>query len=65
MRSVLDAPGEGRGRFGLTVENIGDIDLDGLPDVAVGAPFQGRGVVYIYRGSETGVVSKDYQVLVM
>ena len=52
----------GRGRFGSAVENIGDIDLDGLSDVAVSAPYEGMGVVYIYRGSESGLVSHDYQV---
>jgi len=44
------------------VENIGDIDLDGLSDIAVSAPYVGQGVVYIYRGSDSGVVTDDFQV---
>ncbi len=44
------------------MENIGDIDQDGLSDIAVSAPYEGSGVVYIYRGSENGVVAEDFQV---
>lgn len=36
-----------------------------LADVAVGAPYEdnGRGVVYIYNGSPTGLLSKPSQVI--
>lgn len=51
-----------RGRFGLAVENIGDIDSDGYTDVAVSAPYVGDGVVYIFRGAGDHLVSNDYQV---
>lgn len=61
-KTVITSPSFERGRFGLAVENIGDIDLDGLSDIAVSAPYEGRGRVYIYRGSESGVVPGDYQV---
>ncbi|XP_017277781.1 integrin alpha-6 [Kryptolebias marmoratus] len=37
--------------FGLTVENLGDINQDGYHDFAVGAPYKDSGVVYIYHGS--------------
>uniref|UniRef100_A0A8C8CE64 Integrin alpha-2 domain-containing protein n=1 Tax=Oncorhynchus tshawytscha TaxID=74940 RepID=A0A8C8CE64_ONCTS len=37
--------------FGLTVNNVGDLDQDGYDDIAVGAPFDGDGKVFIYRGS--------------
>ena len=51
-----------RGRFGLAVENIGDIDGDGYSDIAVSAPYAGSGVVYIFRGAGDHLVITDYQV---
>ena len=38
-----------------------------LPDVAVGAPYEdsGEGIVYIYRGSEKGLVETPMQVCVV
>lgn len=51
-----------RGRFGLAVENIGDIDSDGYTDIAVSAPYVGDGMVYIFRGAGDRLVSNDYQV---
>lgn len=33
-----------------------------LPDLAVGAPFDGAGKVYIYHGSKLGIVVKPAQV---
>ncbi|XP_067330327.1 integrin alpha-6-like isoform X2 [Channa argus] len=46
--------------FGLAVENMGDINLDGYNDFAVGSPYanDGAGSVYIYHGSATGLSSK-------
>ncbi|XP_057702290.1 integrin alpha-7 isoform X3 [Corythoichthys intestinalis] len=49
--------------FGMTVENIGDLDQDGYGDIAVGAPFDGDGKVFIYRGSDAGIETKPAQVL--
>ncbi|XP_040281481.1 integrin alpha-7 isoform X1 [Bufo bufo] len=49
--------------FGLTIESLGDINQDGFKDIAVGAPFDGNGKVYIYHGSKTGLVTKPAQVL--
>ncbi|XP_022610827.1 integrin alpha-6-like isoform X2 [Seriola dumerili] len=52
--------------FGLAVENLGDLNLDGYHDFAVGAPYDndGAGKVYIYSGSATGLHStKPAQVL--
>ncbi|XP_015258259.1 PREDICTED: integrin alpha-7 isoform X1 [Cyprinodon variegatus] len=49
--------------FGMTVSNIGDLDQDGYGDIAVGAPFDGDGKVFIYRGLETGIETKPAQVL--
>uniref|UniRef100_A0A7N8WV51 Integrin, alpha 6b n=1 Tax=Mastacembelus armatus TaxID=205130 RepID=A0A7N8WV51_9TELE len=52
--------------FGLAVENLGDINLDGYHDFAVGAPYENgaAGKVYIYLGSAKGLHSeKPSQVL--
>ncbi|XP_075055706.1 integrin alpha-7 isoform X1 [Mixophyes fleayi] len=49
--------------FGLTVISLGDINQDGFKDFAVGAPFDGNGKVFIYHGSQKGLVTKPAQVL--
>ncbi|XP_073519862.1 integrin alpha-7 isoform X2 [Phyllobates terribilis] len=49
--------------FGLTIESLGDINQDGFKDIAVGAPFDGSGKVFIYHGSKSGLVTKPAQVL--
>uniref|UniRef100_A0A8C2B361 Integrin, alpha 6b n=1 Tax=Cyprinus carpio TaxID=7962 RepID=A0A8C2B361_CYPCA len=43
--------------FGLAVENMGDVNLDGYHDVAVGAPYDSKGVgkVFIFHGSTEGL----------
>ncbi|XP_019848674.1 PREDICTED: integrin alpha-V-like [Amphimedon queenslandica] len=38
------------GRFGIAIATLGDINNDGYNDFAVGAPFEGDGVVYVYHG---------------
>ncbi|XP_032514077.2 integrin alpha-PS2 isoform X2 [Danaus plexippus] len=55
-----------KGRFGLAVTSLGDINYDGFGDIAVGAPYggeSGRGVVYIYHGSELGIGEKYSQAI--
>ncbi|XP_040197080.1 integrin alpha-7 isoform X3 [Rana temporaria] len=49
--------------FGLTVGSLGDINQDGFKDIAVGAPFDGSGKLFIYHGSRTGLVTKPAQIL--
>ncbi|XP_076595871.1 integrin alpha-6-like [Chaetodon auriga] len=49
--------------FGLAVENIGDVNQDGYGDIAVGAPYDGSGRVYLYYGSPDVVSKKPSQVL--
>ncbi|XP_073701757.1 integrin alpha-4-like [Garra rufa] len=44
-------------RFGETIVNLGDIDDDGYPDVAIGAPQEDDllGAIYIYNGRRSGI----------
>uniref|UniRef100_A0A6Q2ZQG4 Integrin alpha-2 domain-containing protein n=1 Tax=Esox lucius TaxID=8010 RepID=A0A6Q2ZQG4_ESOLU len=49
--------------FGLSVNNVGDLDKDGYDDIAVGAPFDGDGKVFIYRGTSSGIDTKPSQIL--
>ncbi|KAK9966085.1 hypothetical protein ABG768_003215 [Culter alburnus] len=49
--------------FGMTVSSAGDLDWDGYEDIAVGAPFDGDGKVFIYRGTSSGIDTKPSQVL--
>uniref|UniRef100_A0A8C1NBN5 Integrin alpha 4 n=1 Tax=Cyprinus carpio TaxID=7962 RepID=A0A8C1NBN5_CYPCA len=44
-------------RFGETIVNLGDIDDDGYPDVAIGAPQENDlcGAIYIYNGRRSGI----------
>uniref|UniRef100_A0A8C6ZM37 Integrin subunit alpha 3 n=1 Tax=Nothoprocta perdicaria TaxID=30464 RepID=A0A8C6ZM37_NOTPE len=49
--------------FGFAVAAIGDLNQDGFQDIAVGAPFEGPGKVYIYHGSAEGLVDKARQVI--
>ncbi|XP_076169031.1 integrin subunit alpha inflated [Ptiloglossa arizonensis] len=66
-RKVNSRDGESnRGRFGLSLSALGDIDRDGYGDFVVGAPYagpHGRGAVYIYHGSSNGVIEKYSQVI--
>jgi len=36
--------------FGSAAAIVGDIDSDGLPDLAVSSPYDGNGVVFIFKG---------------
>ncbi|XP_007435490.1 integrin alpha-7 isoform X1 [Python bivittatus] len=49
--------------FGIVVGAIGDLNQDGFQDFAVGAPVDGDGKVYIYHGSNLGIVTKPAQIL--
>lgn len=49
--------------FGISVAVLGDLNQDGFPDIAVGAPFDGDGKVFIYHGSSMGIVEEPSQVL--
>ncbi|XP_077978890.1 integrin alpha-8-like [Glandiceps talaboti] len=68
---VFDEPDKMTGdqsgaRFGSAVAAIGDVNLDGYNDIAVGAPYYGndnKGAVFIYHGSENGIRTKISQVI--
>ncbi|XP_078723271.1 integrin alpha-6-like isoform X5 [Lampetra fluviatilis] len=49
--------------FGLAVANIGDINQDGFEDIAVGAPYDGSGKVFIYHGGRMGINPKASQAI--
>ena len=42
-------------QFGLSIAQLGDINKDGFNDLAVGAPYEGQGVVYIFLGAVEGI----------
>ncbi|XP_013389616.2 integrin alpha-4 [Lingula anatina] len=50
-------------RFGSALAAIGDVNLDGFQDIAVGAPYedQMRGCVYIYHGHPAGLRRRPAQ----
>ncbi|XP_067929469.1 integrin alpha-PS1-like [Watersipora subatra] len=51
-------------QFGYAVITLGDVNGDGRQDVAIGAPFYGKGAVYIYNGmSNKKLSSKASQVI--
>ncbi|XP_017064467.1 integrin alpha-PS2 isoform X2 [Drosophila eugracilis] len=55
-----------KGRFGLALTTLGDVNGDGYGDFAVGAPYdgpEGRGVVYIFHGSPLGPLAKPSQII--
>lgn len=52
------------GRFGFVVAPLGDINDDGVNDLAVSAPYDGSGAVYIYNGRKMErIKNKPVQVV--
>lgn len=49
-------------RFGFAITNLGDLNKDGFDDIAIGAPYEGNGVIYVYQGSAFGIVIEPSQV---
>ncbi|GCB77067.1 hypothetical protein scyTo_0019961, partial [Scyliorhinus torazame] len=59
-QQLLQGDGVYNAHFGDSIGSLGDIDDDGFPDVAIGAPNENdyHGAVYIYHGDANGIVSK-------
>uniref|UniRef100_A0A8C3BQ99 Integrin subunit alpha 3 n=1 Tax=Cairina moschata TaxID=8855 RepID=A0A8C3BQ99_CAIMO len=55
--------GPSNSAFGFAIASIGDINQDGFQDIAVGAPFEDVGKVYIYHSSAGGLRDKPSQVV--
>ncbi|XP_044002303.1 integrin alpha-PS1 isoform X2 [Aphidius gifuensis] len=55
--------GKEESRFGFSLANIGDINHDGYEDIAIGAPYEGKGSVYIYLGSKNGIIINPSQII--
>ncbi len=53
----------GGGRFGHAIASLGDVNGDGFNDVAISAPYEDHGNVYIYFGSASGLRSEPGQVI--
>lgn len=50
-------------QFGVAMANMNDINKDGCDDIAIGAPYEDNGVVYIYLGSKEGLSTKPAQII--
>lgn len=50
------------GRFGAAIAALADLNGDGLLDVAVGAPLEAQGAVYIFNGQQGGLSPQPSQV---
>ncbi|XP_004691741.1 PREDICTED: integrin alpha-L [Condylura cristata] len=54
-------PGYPLGQFGAAITALNDINGDGLMDVAVGAPLEKQGAVYIFNGQQGGLSPRPSQ----
>ncbi|XP_055536968.1 integrin alpha-PS3-like [Wyeomyia smithii] len=63
-QTTLSSDYEFSGRFGISLAKIGDVNNDGFNDIAIGAPFEENGAVYIFLGSSSGLQTKPSQKLV-
>ena len=57
--------GEPDSAFGSSITTLGDINMDGFNDIAIGAPGadQGIGRVYIFHGTRSGVIVEPAQII--
>ncbi|KAG5326302.1 ITA1 protein, partial [Pseudoatta argentina] len=61
--SPVKLVGHEESRFGFALTNLGDLNKDGYEDIAVGAPYGGKGTVYIYLGSKNGIIKTPSQII--
>uniref|UniRef100_A0A8C4N444 Integrin subunit alpha 6 n=1 Tax=Eptatretus burgeri TaxID=7764 RepID=A0A8C4N444_EPTBU len=62
-RSYVRLDGAKDSMFGLAVANIKDINLDKFEDIAVGAPYDGEGKVFIFLGKRSGLEITPTQII--
>lgn len=55
--------GKPESRFGFAIANVSDLNNDGFDDLAIGAPYEGKGTIYIYLGSRNGLITEPAQVI--
>ncbi|XP_012134810.1 multiple edematous wings isoform X2 [Megachile rotundata] len=55
--------GREESRFGFALTNLGDLNKDGYEDIAIGAPYEKKGTIYIYLGSKNGIITTPSQVI--
>ncbi|KOB77704.1 Integrin alpha 1 [Operophtera brumata] len=56
--------GKQESQFGIAIANAGDLNKDGCQDIAIGSPYEGNGVVYIFMGDrKNGLNMKPDQVV--
>lgn len=60
-QSLITTEYDKDGRFGTALGKIGDLNFDGFNDIAISAPFEGNGVVYIFLGGPDGLSTKPSQ----
>uniref|UniRef100_A0A8C1YW13 Zmp:0000001082 n=1 Tax=Cyprinus carpio TaxID=7962 RepID=A0A8C1YW13_CYPCA len=59
FQKTLNVSESTTGRFAASVASLKDLNGDGLSDVAVGAPLENEGVVYIYLGDRTHGINPE------
>lgn len=60
---TLKLTGKLESRFGVALVSLGDINKDSCDDIAIGAPYDDKGVVFIYLGSKDGLTAKPSQII--
>ncbi|KAK0076160.1 hypothetical protein PV325_005802 [Microctonus aethiopoides] len=55
--------GREESRFGFALTNLGDLNKDSYEDIAIGAPYEGKGTIYIYLGSKKGIITTPSQII--